>query len=403
MSSSPEERNEWVLRIQEAQRRRTPEQMEAAIQQAEESRRLVSMERKARAARSHTLRTRGLALCGLRQMAVSSSADEFSQAQSRWTSAQETSDRLQQRRLEQITEDTGALDPNHEVAFVRSDSAVSLCEAEEVADVLGLESVSDLRQFTNVQANSDDEGAGDVELILDRLKVEPQDEAELAAKFSLYTGYSDEVAKMRGTLCTFWDESRAGIPKTVASSMERVMKGIDEQRNLAIPEGRQEWFVYHMMKQAARNNQSMANILTDFQQRLKYLASNTQSECPICIEPFTESGPRAPETLGCCHKVCKECWENWSSVMQGRPFCPLCKHTDFISRVAAGAARDTARALEDLLADHYDEDPPLVDLVAVSRQHRAAGCCQYFRHWFNRMWWRIRRAGRRRRPLLSSF
>ena len=36
--------------------------------------------------------------------------------------------------------------------------------------------------------------------------------------------------------------------------MDRMIKGIDAQQNLSIPdEGR--WFVYYMMRQAARNNQ----------------------------------------------------------------------------------------------------------------------------------------------------
>merc|ERR1719478_2102425 len=91
-----------------------------------------------------------------------------------------------------------------------------------------------------------------------------------------------------------------------------------------------------MMRQAERNNLRMAAILEGMEKKLEFLASNDQLECPVCLESF-DGEERTPETLGCCHKVCKECWHNWSKVTRGRPFCPFCRHEDFLGAVAARA------------------------------------------------------------------
>merc|ERR1711948_81185 len=89
---------------------------------------------------------------------------------------------------------------------------------------------------------------------------------------------------------------------------------------------------YHMMAQAGRNNEHMSNVMESFEKKLEFLANNDQAECPICLDAFADI---SAETLGCCHKVCKDCWSHWSSVMHGRPFCPLCRNDEFLGAVAA--------------------------------------------------------------------
>merc|ERR1719361_1735593 len=126
------------------------------------------------------------------------------------------------------------------------------------------------------------------------------------------------------------------MPRSVANDMDKHIQGIDKAENMGIPDDAREWFVFHMMRKAERNNLGMASILEAFEKKLEFLAANDQKECPVCLEDFGEAGSgHAPETLGCCHKVCKECWENWTSVMHGRPFCPLCRNDDFLGEVAA--------------------------------------------------------------------
>lgn len=171
--------------------------------------------------------------------------------------------------------------------------------------------------------------------ILNQLRFEPKNEAECAAKFMLYEGYGSEVEQMRGTLLKFHEETKPTVPAAIAADMDRQVNGIDSTEAMGIHDDAREWFVFHMMRQAERNNLKMAGILEGFEKKLEFLASNDQSECPVCLEDFTAEGDHAPETLGCCHKVCKDCWNNWSSVMGGRPFCPLCRHDEFLGAVAA--------------------------------------------------------------------
>merc|ERR1719169_396520 len=98
---------------------------------------------------------------------------------------------------------------------------------------------------------------------------------------------------MRGTLFKFCEESRTTVPAAVASDMDRKIKGIDSTEAMGIPDRAREWFVYHMMRQAEKNNLRMASILDGFEKKLEFLASNDQSECPICLENFEDGGVHA--------------------------------------------------------------------------------------------------------------
>jgi len=172
-----------------------------------------------------------------------------------------------------------------------------------------------------------------VEGLIAQLRVEPSNETECAAKFQLYEGYGQEVEEMRSTLLKFHTEHRTTVPAAIAREMDQKVTRIDSQEAMGIPDNAREWFVFHMMRQAQRNNLNMASILDSFEKKLEFLAKNDQVECPVCLEDFTTDGVHAPETLACCHKVCKDCWDNWSSVMNGRPFCPLCRHDAFLGAV----------------------------------------------------------------------
>jgi len=181
-------------------------------------------------------------------------------------------------------------------------------------------------------------GAGAVQALLEQLRSEPDSEAECAAKFVLYEGYGREVEDQRETLLKFCKESREALPAAVMRDMDKRVSAIDSREAMGIPDDAREWFVYHMMRQAERNNFAMAKTLADVEQKLAFLAKNDQPECPVCLECFSDAGPHAAETLGCCHKVCHECWDNWTKITVGRPFCPLCRREDFLERVSTAAA-----------------------------------------------------------------
>lgn len=138
----------------------------------------------------------------------------------------------------------------------------------------------------------------------------------------------------------FYDENEATLPQVVRQAMQKQVKAIDGHAAMSIPDQTRDWFVYHMMKQAQRNNQVMSKVLEDFERRLQMLANSEQTQCPICLEDFGDT--RRAETLGCCHCVCAECWDHWTGVMHGRPFCPLCRHADFIDVIAQHTDIDAA-------------------------------------------------------------
>ena len=50
---------------------------------------------------------------------------------------------------------------------------------------------------------------------------------------------------------------------------------------------------------------------------------------------------REVKILQCCHKVCKECWDEWSEVCshQGHgPLCPVCRNQEFLVAIASAVA-----------------------------------------------------------------
>lgn len=342
-------------KVHNVQSKRTPEAWQAAQLRIEQARQHEVSYRKCKAVKSHAVRSRALAAEGLRQMAVSERPDEHMAIQARWKCAQEAS------KSRQVTVMKRADEALSTRARLRADSPEArLSDAEEEEDeammeVAELVGAADVRSMAAVGEEGmrrpqapgiAEEGmrpqapgnagrdSGTVQTLLQQLKTEPKDEAEMSAKFLLYSNYGEEVEEMRNSLFKFYEESRPTVPGAVATDMDKQVKGIDSTEAMGIPDDAREWIVYHMMRQAERNNLHMASILDGFEKKLQFLASNDQTECPVCLECFAESGTHASETLGCCHKVCKDCWTNWSAVMHGRPFCPLCRNDEFLGAIA---------------------------------------------------------------------
>jgi hypothetical protein len=177
-------------------------------------------------------------------------------------------------------------------------------------------------------------GSGEeVASLLEALRNEPHDNDEIQAKFTLYETYFKQVEGVRETLTTFHQENRQEVPTAIAMYMDEQVKAIDSEDGMGIPDQTREWFVYHMMIMAERNNKKMSATLDRINKKLKFLKENDQHECPVCLESF-DSTTRKPETLGCCHKVCEDCWKNWCTVMHGHPFCPLCRNEEFLGALA---------------------------------------------------------------------
>jgi len=344
-SKSKADCDRWVSRIHEAQSKRSPEAVQAAKARIERARMTEVSLRKCKAVKSHAVRSRALAAEGLKQMSTSAAPEEYAAVHARWEGAAKASEARQAKALSRLDAAPMALCATEEAAVMKSEEAEEEEAMAEVADLVGASDRSAMAALgseglamvaTPERAAAGAAGdSGTVDELLKQLQEEPSDEAECAAKFMLYEGYSKEVEKMRGTLFQFAEDSRSTVPSAVAADMDKQLKSIDSEEAMGIPDGMREWFVFHMMRQAEKNNRSMANVLDGFEKKLEFLASNDQDECPVCLEKFETGGEHAAETLGCCHKVCKDCWEHWTAECHGRPFCPLCKHDEFMGQVAS--------------------------------------------------------------------
>ena len=104
---------------------------------------------------------------------------------------------------------------------------------------------------------------------------------------------------------------------------------IEEQARLSIHGHILLWFVHGMCKKAAQNSAVIDGVLRSIRTKLDLLSR--QDECPICLESF--DADHIPQVLGCCHKVCDECWAHWKEVRRGRAFCPLCRNEEFVTEV----------------------------------------------------------------------
>lgn len=327
-------------KVHNVQSKRTPEAWQAAQDRIEQARQHTVSWRKCKAVKGHAVRHRMLNAEGLQQM--SERPDELMAIQARVQCAQQAS------KSRQATVMRKADEALSKCARLRTDSPEPrLSDADEEEDeammeVAQLVGTADVRRMADtgregvgmLAPSNANRGSGTIQSLLQQLRTEPKDDAEQSAKFLLYSNYSEGVEEMRHSLFKFYEESRPTVPGPVATDMDKQIKGIDSTRAMGIPDDAREWFVYHMMRQAERNNLNMANILESFEKKLEFLASNDQVECPVCLETFEEHGMHAAETLGCCHKVCKDCWTNWSAVMHGRPFCPLCRNDEFLGAIA---------------------------------------------------------------------
>lgn len=339
-----------MQKVHSVHSKRSPEALQNAQLRIEQSRQHEVSYRKCKAVKSHAVRSRALAVECLGQMATSNGADHM-EVQARWSAAQDCSKKRSAMVMKRADD---ALVSHSRSRADSPDARVSDAEEEEdeamaeVAQLVGAANVSSMAAIgveglrpaapvAKAKAKAGGARGGNpsaVQTVLQQLRQEPKIEAECTAKFLLYEGYASEVEDMRNTLFKFYEDSRPTVPAVISSDMDKQVKGIDSTEAMGIPDGSREWFVYHMMRQAERNNLSMARILDGFEKKLEFLASNDQTECPVCLEDFQQGGAHAAETLGCCHKVCKDCWANWSSAMGGRPFCPLCRHEEFLGAIA---------------------------------------------------------------------
>jgi len=341
-SKSGAECDEWLQRVHSVQTAAmTPERREEIRMKAERSRAAEASRRKVKAVKSHAVRSKALVSEGLRQMSCASAPSDYAMVQSRWASAQEASSKRQDLALCRAVELERSDAPEAMAMCAEEEDAEEADGMAEAAALVGGDGGGAVMMLAGAGAASTDSGGAaedEFEKLLDQLKVEPSNDEESAAKFCLYETYGEEVTKMRLTLFGLYEENKASLPDAVKKDMEKELKDIDRAEAMGIPDESRAWFVYHMMRQARSNNTTMEGVMNHFEKKLEFLVSNDQDDCPICLEPFSATCPAT--TLGCCHKVCGECWAHWVAVMHGHPFCPLCKNEEFVETLHRRASSD---------------------------------------------------------------
>jgi len=165
--------------------------------------------------------------------------------------------------------------------------------------------------------------------LLDQLAIEPTTEDEIVAKFGLFETYLETVKSIREQTLSFWEENKDQFIGGAKAAAESAIIAIDSNESLGIFDDPSKWFVYWMFRKAQGNSESINNVLVKLRNQLQLLAQE-DLECPCCLDSIV---PAKSVVLGCCHKVCEDCWDTWVALKGSAAFCPLCKHEEFIANI----------------------------------------------------------------------
>jgi hypothetical protein len=196
--------------------------------------------------------------------------------------------------------------------------------------------------FASTDAHVSD---GEMGELLKQLETEPDSDVERSAKFTMFEQYADTLSDTRKAALAFWEEAKAEFDGSAKDAVEADIKAIDAHEHMGLHFGDQHrrWFVYDMVVQAHKNSQGIEHLVKGIRTKLELLAS--QVDCPICMECFAAEGAEGASgveggdaaggitdvtTLGCCHKVCTDCWSHWCGLQRGAACCPLCRKPEFL-------------------------------------------------------------------------
>lgn len=181
--------------------------------------------------------------------------------------------------------------------------------------------------------------AADVAGLLEQLRVEPTNDAELSAKFQLYETFASSVTDLRGSLEETAQRAATLLPPAPLAAVRSELKSLDRAALNGVedphPHARSNvWIVHGMVRVGADNLTLMQKMSKSWSVKMDLCAQNAQTACPVCLDDFSEELEK--EVLGCCHAVCKECWATWSELQKKAGllvFCPLCKQEHFANRL----------------------------------------------------------------------
>lgn len=234
-------------------------------------------------------------------------------------------------------------------------------DMEAAEEAAGYSNAIVLAPTPSVPAAVDDEVTNEKQFqdLIKDFRSEPADDAAAAAKFKLYESFAETVAASRKDTLEFWQSCKKDFEGTgngaAAKAVQRQVNNIDRSENLAINFDAAEWFVCTMTRQASRNEKLIQSVLRSIQTKLELLS--TDAECPICLESIEDSDADAV-VLGCCHRVCAECWTHWKAMRGGGAFCPLCRYSDFITELSTISGVTPANAQPTPVAAPAPAAPP---------------------------------------------
>jgi hypothetical protein len=180
--------------------------------------------------------------------------------------------------------------------------------------------------------------SSELETLLTQLIREPTEEQELMAKFTLYETFLGTVITLREETMRFWADNQDLFDVHSRQLAQNEISHIDTPDTMGIQDDPHKWFVYHMTKRVNENNKIIGRILANLRTRLEMLGNEEDlGECPFCLEDMTpmakNPGGNQTMVLTCCHRVCRECWENWVLIKGATAFCPLCRHEEFVEEI----------------------------------------------------------------------
>lgn len=209
---------------------------------------------------------------------------------------------------------------------VSANAEEGLEEAEEQLEAMTSQLDMDLGRVDSDVGIEGIEAEGQAEFmeLLEGLRMEPQDDDESTAKFQLFETFMGTVEKLRNETVDFYEECKADFAAETQRGVARQIHNIDDERNMGVEFVEGRWMVYDMTRKAGQNSAMIGAILGSIKTKLDLLSR--QDECPMCLDALDEGA----HVLGCCHKVCVDCWENWKEMQGGGAFCPLCRQEDFL-------------------------------------------------------------------------
>lgn len=299
---------QWIRKISQLQAANaTPEFLAEAKRKAERSARLTKSCKKAGKLQTSNVIAQRVWNTSMTEMAETKSAPAASESER--SSLMLQSSAIAKSRLETVQRVTH-----------QSDDSEGEAELDSIALDIGLQTMTPVEAL-------EEEGQLQMRALLEQLYTEPAEEAELQCKFVLFENYLATIEKMRAETFAFWDEAKNEFHASASADIQRILSQVDGHENLAIEFVEGRWFVYDMTNKAGTNSAMIGRILAMIKARLELLAR--AEDCPICLEGLEVCGEE-PHVLGCCHKVCRDCWSHWSQLQGSRAFCPLCRNEEFL-------------------------------------------------------------------------